>query len=65
MRRVRACVLRSILGSTFDTARTTELPTGNLKTGKLGIVIYSIEIVDRLLSKISDYRASMNRLQDS
>lgn len=65
MRRVKASVLRTILGSPFDTASTTELPTGNLKTGKLGIVIYSVEIVDRLLSKISNYRASVNCPQDS
>ena len=54
MRRVRSSVLRGILGSPFDATRTTELPTGNLKTGKLGKVIYGVEIVDGLLSEISD-----------
>jgi hypothetical protein len=61
--RVQAGVL-CIPGSPFDATCATELPTGNLKTDELGKVIYGVEIVDSLLSKISDYRESMNCLQE-
>jgi len=54
MGRERATVLRRLLGAPFDTPRATEFPRGDLKARKLRKVIYGVEIVDGLLSEISD-----------
>jgi len=65
IRRVWASVLGRFLGTPFDATRTTELPRRNLKAGKLGKVIYGVEIVDGLLSKVSNCRANINRLESA
>jgi len=54
MRRVWTTVLRRFLGTPFDATRTTKFPRRNLKAGKLGKVIYGVEIVDGLLSEVSN-----------
>ena len=55
MGRERANILRCFLWASFDTPRATEFPRGDLKARKLPKVIYGVEIVDGLLSKISNY----------
>jgi hypothetical protein len=51
----RASILRCFLWAPFDTPRATEFPRGDLKARKLCKVIYGVEIVDGLLSEISNY----------